>query len=316
MDSFETVVLGGQAQDVAAPAEVEQVHDDSNSDQQQNEQLETSTNDADVQQDTLDNEESPSDDALIDGESKPEQKEGLTLEQRRENAALRKKQEQVQQQIAIEAEKKAAQARVDKAYADAYAGKIDPYTQRPITSEADYYAYKKAYEQELMQQQMKTAGLSPDVINNIIDNHPVVKQAQEVIKQAEVTTAAAKKAQAQEGIANELKLISALDPSIKTLEDLTTMENADKYFDVVRRGGLSLSEAFKLINFDNLTSRKTAAAKQAAINQVAGKGHLKPTSSRGAGGVSVPSETMNIYRELFPKMSDADFQKHWAAHNK
>lgn len=323
-ETFETVVLGGQEQRDDADSALggqEQGKDADLADDVDSDVETDEFDDADIDDDDSDDDdEDESDDSDDDKKDKDvkdgKEKRDLTPEERHRNAAMRREKERAQSQAAIDAEKKAAQERVDKAYADAYAGQVNPYTGKPITSEADYLAYKEAFEKDRIEQEMKKAGLSVDAINKIVDNHPVVKQAHSVIKQAEESAAAAKQVQAQEGINNELKIISALNPSIKTLEDLTTMENAEEYFNLVKRGGLTLSEAFKLLNFDNLTSRKTAAAKQAAINQVTGKGHLSVTQSRGAGGVAIPPETLTMYKELFPNKTEADFQKHYATHNK
>ncbi len=310
MDTFETVELGGKVQELAEPAEGENVQElaepaedtlpgEAGGESEEQEKPEEQAGAADEEH---------------EGTDAPEAEQ--SQEDRRRNAALRRRQEQVRQQQMVEAEKRAAQARVDKAYADLYAGKINPYNNKPITTEAEYLAYKQTFDQEKIRQQMDKSGLPVEAINSIVDNHPAIKKAQEVIRQAEETTAAARQVQAKEGIANELKIISALDPSIKTLEDLMAMEGADRFFGVVKNGGLSLSDAFKLVNFDQLTARKTAAAKQAAINQAAGKGHLTATASRGAGGVTIPADTLEMYRQIFPNKSDAEFQKHYATHNK
>ena len=72
---------------------------------------------------------------------------------------------------------------------------------------------------------------------------------------------------------------------------------------MVRRG-YSLVDAYKAANFDRLTGKKAAAAKQQAMNQVNGKSHLNATKSGGEGeDISIPDEEMAYFRSFFPDLS-------------
>ena len=121
---------------------------------------------------------------------------------------------------------------------------------------------------------------------------------------------AARKVQAEAGLQNELKLISAMDPAITTMQDLMEMEGADKYFDLVKRGN-TLTDAFKLLNFDKLATKRAEAAKQAALNRQAGKGHLTQTTGKGEGLREVPPEEAELYRDLMPGASEREIREEY-----
>lgn len=66
-----------------------------------------------------------------------------------------------------------AQHEKDALVAQAYAGQVNPYTGRPITTEAELKAYQTAYREE----QLQAAGITPDVLQQMIESNPAVQQA-------------------------------------------------------------------------------------------------------------------------------------------
>ncbi len=74
--------------------------------------------------------------------------------------------------------------------------------------------------------------------------------------------------------------------TIKSLEDISKMPTF-QVFDAFVRRGLSLTEAYRLANFDSLMQRDAAATRQATINAAKGKNHLAPL-----GGVNGPQEQL------------------------
>jgi len=75
--------------------------------------------------------------------------------------------------------------------------------------------------------------------------------------------------------------------------------------------GNNLVDAFKLANYDTLTSSTAAASRQAAINAAQSKQHLSQTTTRGAGAVSVPADVKEAYRAFNPNATDAEIQQHY-----
>ena len=82
----------------------------------------------------------------------------------------------------IEAE---TQKRVDASIARQFEGILNPYTNQPILTEADLTAYRSAFAAEEQRQQLEEMGVSKEVLDSYIQNHPAMQQAQRVIHQQE-----------------------------------------------------------------------------------------------------------------------------------
>jgi len=104
-----------------------------------------------------------------------------------------------------------------------------------------------------------------------------------------------------------------MDASVKSLEDLAGKDGWPRLLSMVR-GGASLVEAYRGLYYDELAGARAQqaaqAGRQAALNQAAGKGHLEATGAQpGRGPVEVPDATMQLYREMFPDMSESEIRK-------
>lgn len=240
-----------------------------------------------------------------------------TAEERRAQAAARKARERAEAQRLEQAHAAAEQAKVDQIYAKAYEGQISPYTNKPIVSEADYKAYKASYEKEKRDQELEKSGISEDTLNAIVEQHPAIQQAKRAAQAAEAEQTRAREAEADAYFKNEFTSISALDADVKDLESFKT-KYPEQFESTINdfKHGIALSKAFKANCFDALTQRRAAAAKQAAINNAAGKAHLITTNVDGGQAVHIPRETLERYREVLPGKTDAEYAKHYASHHK
>jgi hypothetical protein len=104
------------------------------------------------------------------------------------------------------------------------------------------------------------------------------------------------------------------DSGIKAIADFTKQPWYSKFYGLLTTGDWTISEAYAACNVDAITKRRAEAAKQAAINNVAGKDHLKPTGggADGLDGVVVPEDVMENYRFFNPGMKPEDIRKHYA----
>ncbi len=124
--------------------------------------------------------------------------------------------------------------------------------------------------------------------------------------------------------------IAAIDPTVRTLDDLRRMENYPRFRELVRRGN-TLADAFRLASLDrrdraagsafspriNASGAAMAAqAKQAALNQINSKAHLDRTTTRGAGAAVVPADVAAQYRAINPEATEAEIRAHWAKYKK
>jgi len=182
-------------------------------------------------------------------------------------------------------------------------GLENPYTGKPITSKAEYDSWKRQESEEKRGSVAEAAGMSEKDFNEFVDNLP---QVQEYKRTAE----AARQQQQRMVLDEQISQIGKLDPSIKTVEDLTKREEYPAIYDNVRKG-ISIVDAFKLANFDKLTQSAAAASRQAAINAASSKEHLQATKAAGVGSVTVPADVKATYKALNPDMSDAEIQEHY-----
>ena len=175
-----------------------------------------------------------------------------------------------------------------------YEGQLDPYTNKPITSEADLQAYQQAYQRDQMQQ----AGLDPSMLDQMIANNPTVRHAQEVLDRVQME-------EGERQMNEAIKEISHLDPSITDVAALANHPNAPVFNEYVNRG-YSLVDAFRLANFDQLTGKRAAAAKQQAMNNVNGKSHLTTTAGNAGGDdIVIDPQEMQMMKHAFPNLTHA-----------
>lgn len=109
-------------------------------------------------------------------------------------------------------------------------------------------------------------------------------------------------------VSEEIKAISEYDPSIKTADDLIRKEGSNPTFRNYIGRGMTFLEAYELTHKNDIRARDRAEA-----SKVAGKDHLRGTTSRSDGSVDVPDDIKAQYRIFDPDISDADIRKHYNA---
>lgn len=240
-----------------------------------------------------------------------ERRERQTPEQNAAFAAARRKAE-AERDAAVEKARTDAREEARRTIDEAFrnSGLVNPYTKQPITSKAEYDAYRQRYDAERKASLLKKSGMSDAEFSAFIDGLPEVQQAKAAQRAAEQARRAAMETQAKLRTEEELKEIGKLDPNIRELRDLTTMETYPRFLELVRRGN-TLLDAYRLANLDALTSGAAAATRQAAINAVQSKRHMGQTKERGAGALRVPEDVRAMYRALNPGTTDAEIQAHY-----
>lgn len=239
-------------------------------------------------------------------DAEPEKQE-MPMEERA-NWAERRRQWEAREQQARE---QAAQARVDQVYADMFKGQLNPFTGKPIQSEADFKAYEAEKSRREQAEQLQKAGIDPQTIQSMVDQQmaPMRMQMEQARLNAIAEKAKAANARFEEMMKAELQKIGALDPNIKTLEDIKAMPTAQRFNELVQKG-LNMEDAFYLANRQQIEERKLAAVKAAAQTQMAGKGHLNPVGAvNGKTPMQVPRGVVDAYRAMMPDATDAEIQK-------
>lgn len=234
-----------------------------------------------------------------------------TPEQNAAFAAARRKAE-AERDAAVEKARTDAQEEARRTIDEAFrnSGLVNPYTKQPITSKAEYDEYRQRFDAERKARVLKKSGMSDEEFNAFVNDLPEVKQAKEAQAAAERAQQEANEAQARVKVDEQLKEIGKLNPNIRELKDLAAMETYPKFYELVKKGN-TLVDAYRLANFEALTSSAAAATRQAALNNLQGKQHMGQTKERGAGAVSVPAEVKEMYRALNPGATDAEIQAHY-----
>lgn len=198
----------------------------------------------------------------------------------------------------IEAE---TQKRVDASIARQFEGILNPYTNKPILTEADLTAYRSAFAAEEQRQQLEEMGVSKEVLDSYIQNHPAMQQAQRVIHQQEQQAANDFMAKEFEAMKKEFP-----DCGLESPQQLNETEAGRRALQMwANAPGITLADAYAATHRRELSKKQSAAAKQAAMNEMNSKGHLTQTKGSNAKG-DVPEEIRREYKIYFPNATDAE----------
>ena len=192
----------------------------------------------------------------------------------------------------IEAE---TQKRVDARIAREFEGILNPYTNQPIRTEADLTAYRSAFAAEEQRQQLEEMGVSKEGLDSYIQNHPAMQQAQQVIHQQEQQAANDFMAKDFEAMKKEFP-----DCGLESPQQLNETEAGRRALQMwANAPGITLADAYAATHRKELSKKQSAAAKQAAMNEMNSKGHLRQTKGSNAKG-DVPAEIAEEYKKYFP----------------
>lgn len=145
-------------------------------------------------------------------------------------------------------------------------------------------------------------------VDELIAKNPTVVQAQRIIEE--------QVAQERDRVLTEaISEINKLDPDIKTVDDLTKIDNYDEFYDLVQKG-YTLPNAYKVVAFDKITANKVAGATQKVITNINGKSHFQPLSGGNTTEVIVPEDVLASYHKNMPDMSDKEIREHYAKYLK
>lgn len=192
----------------------------------------------------------------------------------------------------IEAE---TQKRVDASIARQFEGILNPYTNKPILTEADLTAYRSAFAAEEQRQQLEEMGVSKEVLDSYIQSHPAMQQAQALIRQQEQRAANDFMAKEFEAMKKEFP-----DCGLESPQQLNETEAGRRALQMwANAPGITLADAYAATHRRELSKKQSAAAKQAAMNEMNSKGHLTQTKGSNAKG-DVPAEIAEEYKKYFP----------------
>ena len=243
----------------------------------------------------------------------------LTEEQRKENAARRRREETQAAidkavQDAVKAEQDRSKAEMDAFFAAA--ALKNTLTGKPITNMEEFNEWKQAFDAAKLQRDLKAGKLTPEGLQKVIEQTPAMKQVQQIAQKQEEAAKQQSEAAAKARVDAEIAEIHKLDPTISEVKDLLKMPTAKEFYALVKKGN-SFLDAFRLANYDRLTTAAAEAAKQQAMNNARSKDHLTGTSpQRGQGSSPVPPDEMAMFRLINPGATDAEIQAYYNKNKK
>ena len=141
-------------------------------------------------------------------------------------------------------------------------------------------------------------------VEEIVAKSPIIEEARRVLESQ-------KQKEEQAMITEAISQISAVDPDIKSLDDLIKLENYDEFYGLVEKG-YSIPDAYKIVAFDKITARKVDSATENVITNANSKNHMKPISGGKSREISVPQEVLATYRKNMPYMSEQEIREHYS----
>ena len=190
-------------------------------------------------------------------------------------------------------------------------GEKNTVTGKPITTLEEFDAWRADYDAAKLQKDLKAGKLTPEALRSAVEQTPAIQALKKQQEQQAAADEQRRQAEAQARVNAELAEIHKLDPTINTVEDLLSMPGAKAFYDLVRKGN-SFLDAYRLANFDRLTTARAEAARQQALNNARGKDHLTGTGTpQGTGAATVPPDVKAEYLAFNPDATDAEIQKHY-----
>lgn len=234
-----------------------------------------------------------------------------SAEENRAYAAARRKAE-AERDAAIAKARQDAKAEADRRVRDLIKRMHikNPFGAGEIETPEDYEKYAEQSAEEQKRELLVRSGMNEADFDRIVNDLPQVRAAQKAMEQAKTAENAANAEKAKLAMQEELSKITAISPEIQSMQDLGKIQNYGQFYDMVKRG-YSMSDAYKIAEFDRIQEKRAAQSRQQAFNAAQSKEHLAATKTRGHGAVSVPKDVREMYRAIMPGITDAEIQSHY-----
>lgn len=162
------------------------------------------------------------------------------------------------------------------------------------------------FEAALQAEEARKAGIDPDLINRLINEHPDIKKARELTARQEAEMG-------QRALKTELAELEKEYPDLKieTIQDIQKLPNFEAILNKAQNG-YSLLDAYESVNKAEIRKQQAEAARQATLNSVQGKEHLK---GNGKGSeidtTTIPDDVLEMYKALNPGKTFDEYKAHY-----
>ncbi len=198
------------------------------------------------------------------------------------------------------------QQRIDAAIARQFGGMTNPYTGRPITTEAELAAYQQAFAAEEQERRLRESGIDRNILNDAISGHPIVQQANAMLHEQQ-------QRQANDFMAQEFAALLQEFPDcgLKEARELMNTPEGMETLRLWQSGPISLKTAYAATHLNEIKAKQSKAVRQGVMNEVNGRAHLRQTNNGGQAGAEMPAETMEEYRTFGIGKDDAERLEIW-----
>lgn len=198
------------------------------------------------------------------------------------------------------------QQRIDAAIVRQFGGMTNPYTGRPITTEAELAAYQQAFAAEEQERRLRESGIDRNILNDAISGHPIVQQANAMLHEQQ-------QRQANDFMAQEFAALLQEFPDcgLKEARELMNTPEGMETLRLWQSGPISLKTAYAATHLNEIKAKQSKAVRQGVMNEVNGRAHLRQTNNGGQAGAEMPAETMEEYRTFGIGKDDAERLEIW-----
>lgn len=178
-----------------------------------------------------------------------------------------------------------------------------------LSTVAEFEKALQLEEHQDRQEALKASGVDPELLNKFVDEHPAMQKAKEQEARALAQEQAAAKVQLDHFLVESFSELSKEFSEIAKPEDVPP-----EVWKVWRNGesGISLKQAYAAVNYESIASRKAEAAKQATLNNIQSKGHIRGNGSGVEGEtVRIPDDVMDMYKRFNPGKSMEEYRAHY-----
>lgn len=223
-----------------------------------------------------------------------------------------KKQSATDNAIAAAARRKAESeiAQRDRRIAERCRGIVNPVTGQTINNEKEYLEALDAQERLNSEQELQRSGIPTKALQAILKGMPEFQDLNRLREKLAQDDEERSMAETMDLLTKDVKEITKIDPSIKTMNDLLSLERMEDIISYVSRG-ISLKDSYKLVYSDDIIQKTANRVKQGTINQIKGKAHLQTTDgySQDSQMKEVSTELLESLRGAFPGVKDSELVK-------
>ena len=228
------------------------------------------------------------------------QKQVQTPEQNAAFAQMRREAEQ--------AKREAQQAKETLSQRDKWVA--ERYGKQGITTWAQYEQALAEQERQQMEQGWKDQGYDPAQIREIMRNDP---EYQQLLQQVRTSQQQLLQQQGQAALNTEVAELADEYPDLKieTLEDVKKLPNFEKIIAKAQKG-YSLLDAYESVNKAEIRKQQADAARQATLNGISGKSHLRNNGQGTEADTTViPDDVLEMYKKFNPGKTMDEYKKHY-----